>query len=267
MSTWVLLRGLVREQRHWANFPEELRRRLPGAEIVTLDLPGNGTQHLATSPTRVEDMAEYCRQELKRRGLPPPYHLLALSLGAMVATAWCTRYPQEIAACVLINTSLRPFSPFYRRLRPHNYTKMLGAALSNDLERRERLILQLTSNRPDVQTGHLADWGAYQREFPVSRRNALRQLVAAIRFRAPLAKPPVPILVLGSTKDRLVNAYCSRKLARQWNVEAIFHPQAGHDLPLDDGPWVAQQVSAWLASVMESVPARPSLPEAARQRL
>jgi hypothetical protein len=25
------------------------------------------------------------------------------------------------------------------------------------------------------------------------------------------------------------------------------HPGAGHDLPLDDAPWVAQQVRDWLA--------------------
>jgi hypothetical protein len=24
------------------------------------------------------------------------------------------------------------------------------------------------------------------------------------------------------------------------------HPSAGHDLPLDDGPWVAAQVRDWL---------------------
>ena len=35
-----------------------------------------------------------------------------MSLGAMVAVAWANAHPQELARCVLINASLRPFSPF-----------------------------------------------------------------------------------------------------------------------------------------------------------
>jgi len=42
---WVLLRGLMREQRHWGAFPATLARALPGAAILTPDLPGNGTRH------------------------------------------------------------------------------------------------------------------------------------------------------------------------------------------------------------------------------
>jgi pimeloyl-ACP methyl ester carboxylesterase len=173
--------------------------------------------------------------------------LLALSLGAMVAVAWCVQHPDEVDACVLINTSLRPFNPFYRRLRPHNYLKLIGS-LYRDLAQRERLILQLTSNRNESQDALVDDWIAFQREFPVSRRNALRQLLAAMRYRAPRSKPPAPILVLGSTRDRLVDSRCSQQLVQQWQTNSAFHPAAGHDLPLDDGSWIARSVKAWLAS-------------------
>ena len=114
---WILLRGLMREQRHWGEFPATLARALPGARIVTPDLPGNGTRHDEDSATRVAAMVEDCRQHLLARGIPAPYHLLALSLGGMVAVEWASRYPQEIARCVLVNTSMRPYSPFYLRLR------------------------------------------------------------------------------------------------------------------------------------------------------
>ncbi|MFI4940655.1 MAG: alpha/beta fold hydrolase [Burkholderiales bacterium] len=248
MTTWVFLRGLVREKRHWGHFPADFQREMADADIVMLDLPGNGTLYKEPSPTRIEDMTEYCRQELAARGLMPPYRLLALSMGAMVAVAWCTQHPEEINACVLINTSLRPFSPFYRRLRPRNYLKMIGSILHNDVQQRERLILQLTSRRGASQAALADEWTAFQREFPVSRRNALRQLFAAMRYRAPLRKPQPPILVLGSLQDRLVNNCCSRSLVHRWHAESAFHPVAGHDLPLDDGPWVARQVHAWLAS-------------------
>ncbi len=245
MSTWVLLRGLVREQRHWGHFPEQLQAALPDARIVTLDLPGNGSLCHETSPTSIEEMAQFCRAELNRRDIKPPYHLLALSLGAMVAVAWNCEAPEEVAACVLINTSMRPFSPFFRRLRPHNYKKLLRC-LKAPPEERERLILEMTSRDAATHTATLQEWIAYQREFPVSPQNALRQLWAAIRFRARACKPCTRVLILGSTEDQLVDSRCSRKLACRWHADAAFHPNAGHDLPLDDGPWIAQQVRNWL---------------------
>jgi pimeloyl-ACP methyl ester carboxylesterase len=245
MTTWVLLRGLIRERRHWGNFPADFQRELGNVDVVTLDLPGNGALYREQSPIRVEDMAQFCRAELTRRGLPPPYHLLALSLGAMVAVSWCAQHPEEIEACVLINTSLRPFNPFYRRLRPQNYPALIGS-LFVGLADRERTILQLTSNRRNKQDGVVEDWIAFQREFPVSRRNALRQLSAAMRFRAPRSKPQTPILILGSLQDRLVDCRCSQQLARRWQADSAFHPTAGHDLSLDDGHWIAGTINAWL---------------------
>lgn len=247
MSTWVFLRGLTREARHWGAFPDVFRTEVADANVAALDLPGNGRLHGVASPTRIEDMVGHCRRELQACGHSPPYHLLALSLGAMVALAWAAQHPEELAACVLINTSLRPFSPFYRRLRPRSYLDLLRLALSGgDAHRRERLILRLTSARPDAHAAVVDAWSGYRRECPVSRRNALRQLIAAARYRAPARKPAVPILLLAGLEDRLVDARCSRRLAERWQTELTLHPSAGHDLPLDDGPWVARQVSEWL---------------------
>jgi len=54
--------------------------------------------------------------------------------------------------------------------------------------------------------------------------------------------------VLVSEQDQLVSADCSHAIARQWDVPIQVHPSAGHDLTLDDGPWVVQQVLLWLDS-------------------
>ena len=247
MSTWIFLRGLMRETRHWGSFPAVFSNDIAGADVVLLDLPGNGRLHRMPSPLRVEDMVEHCRRELRARGIAPPYHVLALSLGAMVAVAWCARYPAELNGCVLINTSLRPFSPFYQRLRPRNYLDVFGLALRpSDAVKQEQLILRMTSCTCESQTDTLVTWIAYKREYPVSRHNALRQLIAAGRYCAPSKKPAAPMLILASAMDHLVNPDCSRRLAEQWQVPLVMHPSAGHDLPLDDGPWVARQVSNWL---------------------
>ena len=75
----------------------------------------------------------------------------------------------------------------------------------------------------------------------------IRQLIAAARFHAPLVKPPVPTLLLTSEQDHLVSVNCSKTLASYWQCDLRVHSSAGHDLPLDDGPWVAAQVQLWLA--------------------
>ena len=86
---WVLLRGLTREQRHWGTFAADFAAAFPNAPVITLDLPGNGVLNGMRSPSRVDAMAAFCRAELHSRGVVPPYRILAMSLGAMVATAWC----------------------------------------------------------------------------------------------------------------------------------------------------------------------------------
>ena len=85
MSAWILLRGLTRESRHWGNFPQILRDNCPALATHMIDLPGNGRLNEQASPTRVEAMAENCWMQLREQGIAPPYFLLAMSLGAMVA--------------------------------------------------------------------------------------------------------------------------------------------------------------------------------------
>lgn len=250
MSDWIFLRGLTRESRHWGGFPATFRRNVPDAQVHTPDLPGNGSLSAQDSPQRIEAMVESFRTQLRRQNVQPPYHLLAMSLGAMVAVAWASRYPEEIRGCVLINTSLRPFSPFHRRLKPGSYRRLLKLALpgASD-EARESTILELTSRHAELPAETLKHWLAYRREHPVSIRNALRQLLAAAHYRAPSARPTPPTLILCSRNDALVDSSCSHRLALRWNTAFAEHPTAGHDLPLDDGPWLALQVSRWLQTL------------------
>lgn len=244
---WILLRGLMRDSRHWGSFPKRLRVHFPEAPVLCLDLPGNGVLNRQPSPLRIEDMAAYCRVALRQQGLKPPYRVLAMSLGAMAAAAWADREPQELDACVLINTSLRPYARFHERLRPRNYPLVLRMALhEGDPREVETGILRMTSAHMERNSLVLDDWAAWRRSHPVSRRNALRQLWAASQYVAPASAPRVRRLVLVGAKDTLVNPDCSRRLARAWGCELREHPDAGHDLPLDDGSWVAQQVDDWL---------------------
>lgn len=255
VTTWVLLRGLTRESGHWGGFASTLQSAVTEAHaeerarIITLELPGNGVLNRVRSPASVAGMVAACRSQLRDAGVAGPVYLLAMSLGAMVAAHWSQLHPQEVAGCVLINTSFRPFSPFYLRLQPRNYTNLLATLLPGqapqDLERR---IWAMTSNHRGATQHVLPQWAALRQQRPVSSGNALRQLAAAARFSAPRNAPAVPMLLLSSECDRLVSARCSEAIARAWGCAHARHPTAGHDLPLDAPQWVAQQVHGWLAA-------------------
>jgi pimeloyl-ACP methyl ester carboxylesterase len=244
MAHWIFLRGLARESRHWGRFVDDFAQAHPDARVVTLDLPGNGLRYHEPSPASVAGMVEAYRAQLAVLGLHAPYRLLAVSMGAMVAAEWSHRYPDEVARQVLINTSMRPFSAFYKRLRPHNYGTLLRLiAMQITASQWERAVLQLTTHRAHPEV--LPYWQALREQFPVSRTNALRQLWAAARYCANGHRPAALTLVLVSAQDALVCATCSHALAAAWGASVAVHPTAGHDLTLDDGPWVATRVAEW----------------------
>jgi pimeloyl-ACP methyl ester carboxylesterase len=259
MSSWILLRGLTREARHWGDVPERIAARWPGAATRCIDLPGNGRRHADASPVAIAPMLAAVRSEATARGLAPPYHLLALSLGGLVAIEWAVQHPRELAGAVLVNTSVRPFAPGHRRLRPGAWPTLLRLLLDAESDaEHERLVLALTSAGRGTDAGLLADWIVWRRECRVTRLNALRQIVAAVRYRAPAAAPPVPWLVLAGAGDRLVDPRCSLALAQRWGAAFALHPHAGHDLPLDDAPWLVERVAEWLQADTASASAGPS---------
>ena len=248
MASWVLLRGLIRESRHWGSFLDAFQSAFLDDEVFAVDLPGNGCNHRMTSPTSIANMVEATRAIVQAHGVSEPCKVLAVSMGGMIATQWARRYPSELAAQVLVNTSMRPFSTFTDRLRPTNYGRMLRLALGGfDTVRTEQTIMDLTANHQHPQL--LDHWIRWRQENPVSASNALRQLWAASRYRGPLHQPSVPTLLLASEQDRLVSVACSKAISSAWGAELRLHPSAGHDLPLDDGAWVIRQIQEWMGSL------------------
>jgi pimeloyl-ACP methyl ester carboxylesterase len=261
MSTWILLRGLTREARHWGALPEMLRTSLnheakareraasgTSTSVLTIDLPGNGENAGLRAPTEVGAMVDFVREAARASGESGPYSVLAMSLGGMVATCWAQRYPTEIARLVLINTSMRPFSRVDERLRPRAWPGLAHIGWHwRDAAVAEAAIHRLTCNRRERFDADLADWTAIRERAPVSRGNALRQLLAAARFRAGRQRPACATLVLSSQADGLVDPACSASLAAAWGVGHERHPWAGHDLPHDDPAWTVERIGAWLA--------------------
>jgi pimeloyl-ACP methyl ester carboxylesterase len=156
-------------------------------------------------------------------------------------------HPEQVAGAVLINTSAGGLSLPWQRARPWAMGQILAAMATTDPLARERRIHALTSNRPDRAEEVVALWADLARRQAVTRANVVRQLVAAARFRA--AHPPaIPVLVLASSRDRLVDPTCSHALATHLHAPLEEHPTAGHDLPLDDPEWVVDRIRGWAAA-------------------
>ncbi len=241
---WILLRGLTREQAHWGDFPRRLQSAFPEHRFHPVDLPGTGVHFRESSPDTIVGIREAVRRQVAH--IPKPFSILALSMGGMVALDWAQHAPEgEIQNLVLINTS-SGFSPFWQRMRPGVWPKLIRLLIRRELFERERDLLRLTSNRvPPLEL--IKQWYRIQRQRPVSVHNAGRQIAAAARFK-PASKRPMPeALLLASRGDRMVHWKCSADLEQRWQWTLKLHPDAGHDLVVDDPDWIIRQLLAWLS--------------------
>jgi len=100
----------------------------------------------------------------------------------MVSIDWASRHPGEVAACVVLNTSLRPSAPL-RAHPPRNYAMLLRVLFERDPRARgprsSGYQLGRAEGRHRLGLDLLRDRAAH-----VTRQH-LRQLVAAARYRAP----------------------------------------------------------------------------------
>lgn len=240
-TTFVLIRGLMRESRHWGIFPKLLQQQFPDATILTPDIPGNGRLCQQTTPSSIQCITEQLRQQIN---VDESIVLIGISMGGMIAIDWMTRFPFEIKSAVLINTSARPLSAFYQRLRWQIYPDIVSMFwLTRSAQ--EKKILELTSNYYRDNISLLNKWCSWQQQYPVSAKNAGNQLLTAARFSIQ-HKPWQPLLVVTSVADRLVDYRCSLTLHQHWNTAYAQHTSAGHDLALDEPDWLTKQIRQWI---------------------
>ncbi len=236
---WILIRGLTRSYFHWFDFKTELQQALNLESIETPELPGNGYLSELNTPDNLTNCIDELRKQIQK--IDEPVGLLGISLGGVIATKWAHDYPNDISHLVIINSSFSS-SPFYHRLKPKNYLKIILMTFSKNLDDLEKFILQTTSNT-DLWKKKLQDGIAFQKKHPVQFQNLIQQLRLAqqANFKT---KPAAETLILTSENDRLVHHTCSLKIAKAWNLQAKIHPTAGHDLPMDDAAWIIEKIKS-----------------------
>ena len=242
--SFVLLRGLGRESRHWGRFATLLKEQDFCAKIILCDLPGAGVFYKEpghrTIAKILDDMNRHYEEELQAS---KPLAILGFSLGGMLALEYLCKSPDLFSELFLVNSSIGDLSPVYKRMRPSAARTLLKIAKSKDIAEKEQLILNLTSRnfRNDAELLrthiHIAETA------PMSFSVLSQQVLAAARYSGPLHVPKKKGLVLYSKKDELVHPSCSLELARLLHIKAVGHEEAGHDLTLDDPQWVLDRMT------------------------
>lgn len=243
-TTFILLRGLSRESRHWGRFIAELQANSRTVQTVPIDLPGTGALRRMKAPLLARDNVALLRPRYLNVANPTAKKIIiGISFGGMVAAQWIEKFPHDFDAAVLINTSSN-HSPFFRRMKVAGSLQLLVAMFAGDGVSKEKRIADVICNLTDTTT--IAEqWAAIRQSAPVSAANTLRQLVAAARFQMP-PRTSIPVLLLCGNQDRLVSPQCSADIARIQEYQIISHPEAGHDLTTDAPNWSAVTILNWL---------------------
>lgn len=243
-ASWLMLRGLAREKRHFGEFPATFSRLLPGRLAFPMDLVGFGALSREPVPWTLGEIVEELRPRfLAERPNEGPWSIFAISLGGMVALEWAARYPQDFASVVVANTSAGDQSSLWQRFRPVMWPKLPGL-LFGDARARERTILEVTVNSAIDKDALAVTWCGYYHERKPSQRAFIGQMVAAARSRLPASLQP-RLLVLASKADRLVSWRCSERIAVKLGARLELHAEAGHDLSLDAPEWICERIAAF----------------------
>lgn len=251
-STWILLRGLARETGHFGEFTPLVRREMPEATVVPLDFPGTGTRLSEATPKTIGELVERLRDEAKAKVLPgKPLFVFGMSMGGMVAMEWADRYPAETSGIVVVASSASNVSQPLARFS----LRGVGAAAANrfltkDPFAREARMVRLLMHTRARHEEATKLWGEIARDRPLSGDAVRTQVRAAARWRAPEALK-VPALFLVGARDKLVDPRCTIALARRFRTHAVVHPDAGHDLTTDAGPWAIEQMKDFEAHVLQ----------------
>ncbi|MCB0348563.1 MAG: alpha/beta hydrolase [Bdellovibrionales bacterium] len=235
----LLLRGLVREKRHWGNFPDMLREK--GHQVLCIDLPGVGENADLEFPWNLKEAVKKIRHQFLNQKSAGPYELVAISLGGMIALEWANLFPADFTKLYLINTSAANLGTPWERMRPKAMQQCLQISTEKDVREREKIILQMTTNTFHKNPQLLDEWYKIAIDSPYTSQTVVRQLTAAIRFKAP-KKINVPVILLASENDNMVNVNCSKRLAKRLQAEIRIHPTAGHDIAVDDPAWLTNQI-------------------------
>ncbi|PKG78599.1 alpha/beta hydrolase [Shewanella sp. Actino-trap-3] len=260
MTTLVLLRGLMRDSRHWNGFDQRLSQQ--AVNVISVDLPGNGVLVNQVSPGKMQDYCDAVWQQidaaLLKQGTPPSQVnlvLVGLSMGGMLALTMAAQCRSRVQHVVLINSSAANLSPWYYRFQCWGLMMSLAHALLSVVRPYlpgqnqggtdrghwlEATVLDFTSRHFGQSIEVINAWSLLRLQSHTSFINGLRQLYASARFHSPVLQGTC-VSVIVANQDKLANPKCSEQLALFYQTQLLKIDDCGHDASLDQ-PQQLQQL-------------------------
>lgn len=252
--TWLLVGPLGRESATWGPASQILLGQLqtvqPRASLYELDLPGTGRLWRERSPSQIGELVAQLRARVQASGLQGPFGLITSSWAACVAAEWARLHAEELGVIVMLSPGMRPFAPVLRSVRPGFWAtalaQLLGRRSPFERDRRYWFTHTQLEQPPDEL---LQRWRQLRRAHPLKARNGWRQMLAVWRFETSKRRPHTQVLLLAGKGDVWLDWRVSAAISRAWGAALRVHPEAGHDLLLDDPAWVARSLAEWLMPV------------------
>lgn len=243
-----LLIGLTKESEHWdEEFVEKIQTELGTNNIVKIDLPGSGVRIDEKSPLSIEEIVHSTRKYYLEKFDPDCEKvLISISMGGMVGSKWCHLYPDDFGYFVIMNSSFKNFSGLTKRVQPKAMLEFLKIFATKDHKNREKLIIELCSNRVEKHEKILNRWVEIANGRAMSQENMARQTFAAAKYKLDF-KLPQKVLVIVAKHDRLAHYSCSYKLNDYWQKDllVIDDPNVGHAIHIDASAEVPKIIKDW----------------------
>ena len=223
--TLLLLHGFPLNSNLWEPQMDDLR---DVARVLAPDLRGHGLSDQGEEPYSVQLMADDCLGLLQAVGVQEPVVLCGHSMGGYVAFDFYRRYPEWIAALILVATRAAPDSPEGRedRDRMAQHARKEGVpAIADDM-------LPKLLAPENYENDH--ELVAYVRDMVESTSlNGLVGALQAMKERADsrplLAEIDVPVLIISGEEDQLIPVSEAEEMRDALpNAELVLIPGAGH---------------------------------------
>jgi pimeloyl-[acyl-carrier protein] methyl ester esterase len=241
--------GLTKSGEYWdPDFVTALQKDFNPSEIIAFDLPGSGEFLNQKSPTSIDGIVETTRKNYENffKNKTEKYLLISVSLGGMVATSWLEKYESDFDDFVIINSSFKNLSSLTKRVQPMAMLKFFKVAFTNDIYKKERSVVSMTSNNNSRKDKTHIRWASISQKKNMSLMNMIRQTWAGFKYRLTY-KPNIPSLIIASRHDKLAHYTCSENLHKFWNKDYFLYQDEiiGHGIHLDAPFRLSETIKSW----------------------
>lgn len=214
-----------------------------GRDVTALSLRGHGESE-GREAIHSFELNDYCDDLLKTaREFGRRPIVVGHSMGGAVTQLAIAANPALFSAAVLLaslpHNSLRPRELLSLLLNFPHLRSMKRLSRGETLSPQEVLALSFFERRISLEQAK-----RYALLLQPESRHAVRELAA---FRAPPVASALPMLVLGSSRDRFFGRAALQRTALHYGADLEIRDEGCHDLMVDqDWPVFAEKLDTWL---------------------